>query len=189
MEIVDTRRLSLCAQASKTKEPDSPPSELHVSAKLELVETLSLEDAKLVAIPFTPNTAQAQADTLCELSETEKAIYMSLRSVAIHCTGQNGRDVCHERSEIANGESRFAGTAVVETSGKVLEWSSRVCLELSVPRQPITDRLLHGCRLGWRRGSTSSSSWSCPGAPPGVSNHQQDNILHCVVGHHIGLTR
>ena len=45
-------------------------------------------------------------------------------SVAIHCIGQNDRGVCHERCEIANGESRCLGTAVVVTSGEVLGWSS-----------------------------------------------------------------
>ena len=50
------------------------PDPKHVDA---LIVTLSLEDARPVATPFTRDTGQGQANTLCELSVTEKAIYMS----------------------------------------------------------------------------------------------------------------
>ena len=42
-----------------------------------LITTLSLEDARLVATPFTRDTGKGQANTLSELSVTEQAIYMS----------------------------------------------------------------------------------------------------------------
>ena len=42
-----------------------------------LIATLSLEDARLVATPFTRDTGKGQANTLSELSVTEQAIYMS----------------------------------------------------------------------------------------------------------------
>ena len=41
-----------------------------------MVETLSLEDARLVATPFTRDTGNGQANTWSELSVTEQAIYM-----------------------------------------------------------------------------------------------------------------
>ena len=79
------------------------PDPKHVDA---LIATLSVEDARPVATPFTRDTKKGQANTLSELSVTEKAIYMSgLQSVATHCTGQNGRGVCYERGEIANSAS------------------------------------------------------------------------------------
>ena len=49
------------------------PDPKHVDA---LVETLSLEDARLVATPFTRDTGKGQANTWSELSVTEQAIYM-----------------------------------------------------------------------------------------------------------------
>ena len=79
------------------------PDPRHVDAK---IETLSLEDARLVATRDTRDTGKGQANTLCEMSMTEKAIqHVWLRSVAIHFTGQNGRGVCCERGEITNSES------------------------------------------------------------------------------------
>ena len=42
-----------------------------------LIATLSLEDARPVATPFTRDTGKGQANTLSELSVTEQAIYMS----------------------------------------------------------------------------------------------------------------
>ena len=50
------------------------PDPKHVDA---LIATLSLEDARLVATPFTRDTGKGQANTLSELSVTEQAIYMS----------------------------------------------------------------------------------------------------------------
>ena len=50
------------------------PDPKHVDA---LIVTLSLEDARLVATPFTRDTGKGQANTLSGLSVTEKAIYMS----------------------------------------------------------------------------------------------------------------
>ena len=50
------------------------PDPKHVDA---LIVTLSLEDARLVATPFTRDTGKGQANTLSELSVTEKAINMS----------------------------------------------------------------------------------------------------------------
>ena len=55
-----------------------------------LIVTLSLEDANA-----TRATGKGEANTLSELSETEKAIHMF----------QNGRGVCYERGEIANSDS------------------------------------------------------------------------------------
>ena len=67
-----------------------------------LIVSLSLEDARPVATPFTRDTGKGQANTLSELSVTEKAIYMSGSGLLQYvCTGQNGRGVCYERSEIA----------------------------------------------------------------------------------------
>ena len=42
-----------------------------------LIVTLSLEDARLVATPFTRDTGKGQANTLSESSVTEMAMYMS----------------------------------------------------------------------------------------------------------------
>ena len=42
-----------------------------------LIATLSLEDARPVATPFTRDTGKGQANTLSELSVTEKAIFVS----------------------------------------------------------------------------------------------------------------
>ena len=42
-----------------------------------LAGALSLEDAGMVATPFTRDTGKGQANTLNELSSTEQAIYMS----------------------------------------------------------------------------------------------------------------
>ena len=50
------------------------PDPTHVDA---LITILSLEDARLVATPFTRDTGKGQANTLSKLSETEQAIYMS----------------------------------------------------------------------------------------------------------------
>ena len=50
------------------------PDPKHVNA---LIVTLSMEDARLVATPYTRDTGRGQANTLCELSVTEKAILMS----------------------------------------------------------------------------------------------------------------
>ena len=84
---------------------------------------------------FKRDTGKGQANTLCELSLTEKGFpHVWFKLVTIHRNGLNG--VCHERSEIANGESRFDGTVIVETFGKLLGWTSRGFDE---PRQPITD--------------------------------------------------
>ena len=60
------------------------PNPKHVDP---LVEALSLEDARPVATLFTCATGKGQANTLCELSTTEKAICMSgsglLRYIAL----------------------------------------------------------------------------------------------------------
>ena len=45
----------------------------HVDA---LIEILSLTDARPVATPVTRDTGEGQANSLCELRETERAIYM-----------------------------------------------------------------------------------------------------------------
>ena len=50
------------------------PDPKHVGA---LIATLSLEDARPVATPFTSDTGKGQANKLSELSVTEQAIYMS----------------------------------------------------------------------------------------------------------------
>ena len=50
------------------------PDPKHVGA---VIATLSLEDARPVATPFTLDTGKEQANTLSELSVTEQAIYMS----------------------------------------------------------------------------------------------------------------
>ena len=42
-----------------------------------LIVTLSLEDARPVATPFTRHTGNGQANTLSESSVTEMAMYMS----------------------------------------------------------------------------------------------------------------
>ena len=72
------------------------PDPKHVDA---LITTLSLEDARLVAMPFTRDPGKGLANTLSELSVIEQA------SVAIHCPGQNGCGVCYERGEITNSKS------------------------------------------------------------------------------------
>ena len=88
-------------------------------------------------------------------------LHVSVKSVAIHCTGQNGCGVCYERGEITNNKSWCAGIAVVETCGKLPGWTSRDNDKLSVPKQSITDRLLQRCRLGLRRDNTIvNDSWS-----------------------------
>ena len=75
----------------------------HVDA---LIATLSLEDAESCCNPFTRDTGKGQANTLSGLCVTEKKnLHVWLRSVAIHCTGQNGRGVCYERGEIVNSEN------------------------------------------------------------------------------------
>ena len=50
------------------------PDPKHMDA---LIETLSLTDARPVATAFRRDTGKGQANTLCELSVTEKAICMS----------------------------------------------------------------------------------------------------------------
>ena len=50
------------------------PDPKHADA---LTSILSLEDARPVATPYTRDTAKGQANTLCELSVSEKALYMS----------------------------------------------------------------------------------------------------------------
>ena len=50
------------------------PDPKHLDA---LGEALLLEDARLVATPFTRDTGTGKANTLCELSLTEKTIYVS----------------------------------------------------------------------------------------------------------------
>ena len=50
------------------------PDPKHVDA---LFETVSLEDARPVATPYTRDTGKGQANTVCDLSMTEKAIHMS----------------------------------------------------------------------------------------------------------------
>ena len=57
------------------------PDPKHVDA---LIVTLSLEDARPVAAPFTLDTGKGQANTLSELSVTEKAIYMSGSALLQH---------------------------------------------------------------------------------------------------------
>ena len=66
-----------------------------------LIVTLSLEDARR-----TRDTGMGQANTLCELSVTEKEIYMS-GSGLLQCTALHRMDVvfCYERDEITNSES------------------------------------------------------------------------------------
>ena len=50
------------------------PDPKHVDA---LIETLSLEDTRPLATPYTRDTGKGQANTSCELSMTEKATNMS----------------------------------------------------------------------------------------------------------------
>ena len=57
------------------------PDSKHVGA---LIVTLSLEDARPAATPLTRDTGQGQANTLCELSVTEKVIYMSSPGLLQH---------------------------------------------------------------------------------------------------------
>ena len=79
------------------------PDPKHVDA---LITTLSLEDARLVSTPFTRDTGKGQANTLSELSATGQGnLHVLLSFVATHCTGQNGRGVCDEKSVITNSES------------------------------------------------------------------------------------
>ena len=52
------------------------PDPKHVDVDA-LIMTLSLEDARFVATPFTRDTGKGQANTLSELSVTEQANYMS----------------------------------------------------------------------------------------------------------------
>ena len=64
---------------------------------------LSLEDARLVATPVTRDTGKGQANTVRELSVTEKAIFMSgsglLQYVALD---RMDVGVCYERGEITH---------------------------------------------------------------------------------------
>ena len=75
----------------------------HVDA---LIATLSLEDARLVATPFTRDTGKGHANTFSESGVTEQAIYMSgsglLQYIALD---RNGCGACNERGEITNSES------------------------------------------------------------------------------------
>ena len=84
------------------------------------LETLSLEDARTVATPFTRYTGKEQANTLCELSLTDKAIYMSGSSLS--------QFIALDRMDV------------------------------------VLDRLVHGCRVGWRRDNTiADDSWNVDG--------------------------
>ena len=47
------------------------------NTSMHLIATLSLDDVRLVATPFTRDTGKGQANTLSELSVTERTIYMS----------------------------------------------------------------------------------------------------------------
>ena len=112
-----------------------------------LIVTLSLEDARPVATPFTRDTGQGQAKTLCELSVIVKAIYMSGSSLLQHIA-LDRIDVVFATKEV---RSRTAKADVL--AQLLLKRVARYLVghrdELSVPRQPITDRLLHRRRLGW----------------------------------------
>ena len=82
------------------------------------------------------DTANRHANT-SELSLSEQYnLHVWLRSVAIRCIGQNGRGVCYERSEIANGRSRCAGTAAVDSSGKVFGWLREVAMNYPYQDNP-----------------------------------------------------
>ena len=66
-----------------------------------LVEALSLEDARLVATPFTRYTEKVQTNTLCELSLTEKAICMS-GSGLLQYTALGRMDVVFATKEVSS---------------------------------------------------------------------------------------
>ena len=91
------------------------PDPKHVDA---LVESASLEDARPVATPFTRDTGKGQANTLCELSLTEKEIYMTgsglLQYIALDRT-----DVVFATKEV---RSRTAKADVLARLWFVIVW-------------------------------------------------------------------
>ena len=125
------------------------PDPKHVDALVEW------KMARLVATPFTRDNGTGQSNTLCELSLTEKAVYLS-GSGLWQYIALDRMDVVLATKNVSSRTAKADVLALVavETCGKVLGWSSRSCNELPVPRQPITDRLLHRRRFGWRRGNT-----------------------------------
>ena len=138
------------------------PDPKHVDA---LIATLSPEDARPVATPFTLDTGKGQANTLSELSVTEQAIYMSGSGLWQYI--ENGCGVCYKRGEMAKSESGCAGIAIVETCGKAkktisypyesnpsqidyytdADWAGEVTTRLST----TAGALMHGahCLEGW----------------------------------------
>ena len=124
----------------------------HVDA---LVATLLLEDARPVATPYTRDTGKGQANTLCELSMTEKAIHMSgsglLQYVALYRV-----DVVFAtkavRSRTAKGD--VLALLSLKRVARHLVCHCEVALNYPYQRHTITGRLLHGRRLGWRCGNT-----------------------------------
>ena len=78
------------------------PNPKHVDA---LVEALSLEDARPVATLFTRATGQGQANTPCELSTTEKAIYMSGKGLLQYIALER-MDVVFATKEVRSGTAK-----------------------------------------------------------------------------------
>ena len=82
------------------------PDPKHVDA---LIATVSREDARPVATPYIRDTGKGQANTLCELSVTEQAIYMS-ESGLLQYTALDRMDVVFATKEV---RSRTANADVL----------------------------------------------------------------------------
>ena len=72
------------------------PDPKHVDAR---IASLSLEEAKPVSTPYTRDTRKGQANTLCELSMSEKATYMS-GSCLLRCVALDRMDVVFATKEV-----------------------------------------------------------------------------------------
>ena len=126
-----------------------------------VIETSSLEDARLGATPLTFDTGKGEANTLCELSVTEKAIYMS-GSGLWQYIAVDRMDVVFATEEVRSRTAKDDVPALLLLK-RVSRYmvGPREVTRSSAPRQSITDPLLHGRRLGWRRDDTIvNDSWS-----------------------------
>ena len=113
------------------------PDPKHVNV---LVETLSLGDARLVATLFTRDTEKA----LCEWSLIEKASYMS-GSGLLQYSALDRMDVVSATKELRSRTAKADVLALLllHRVARYLVGHREVAMKLSVPRQLITDRLLH----------------------------------------------
>ena len=111
------------------------PDPGHVDA---LIATLSLEDARPVAKPFTRDPGKGQANTLSELCMTEQAIYMS-GSGLLQYIALDRMNVVSATKQVRSRTAKADVPALLllkRVCGKVLGWTSRDNEKSSVQSSP-----------------------------------------------------